>query len=168
VHESKATTAAIRLVARTAALQVPCVAVLDLGLGVLVGSVMWWSGWTHPPIKDFFAALAGLGGTLLIAFSVTVTQVLPVFVRNAVRNDAVNIGMHGFAQIFGAVLGVALAAIVGLGACLVLIHDPRPAHWWLMSLFGVSVVTMSVLALAIGMGTMLYVVLFFDESGESE
>jgi hypothetical protein len=140
------------------------VVLIDIGVGLLLGSGMWWLGWTHPPIKDFFVTLAGIGGALLVAYSVTVTQVLPVFVRHAVRGKTVNITTGQFAQVFGFALGVALAAVVGIGACLALVREPlSQAHWWLMGLFGVGVFTLAVLGAAIGLGTMLYVFLFFEE-----
>ena len=139
------------------------VTVVDVGVGVLVGSGMWWLGWTDTPIKDFFVTLAGLGGALLIAYSVTVTQVLPIFVRNAVRNNRVKVTAGRFGPGFGLALGVALAAVIGIGACLALVRDPSGRHWWLMALFGVGLFTLVVLAVAIGLGTMLYVFLFFED-----
>jgi hypothetical protein len=125
---------------------------------------MWWLGWTHPPIKDFFVALAGIGGALLIAYAVTVSQVMPIFVRNAVRSQTVNLTTPRVAQAFGSTLGVALAAVVGIGASLALVRDPvRETHWLLMGLFGVSLFTLGLLGCAIGLGTVLYVLLFVEE-----
>lgn len=140
------------------------VSVVDVGAGLLSGSCVWWLGWTRPPIKDFFVALAGIGGALLIAYSVTFSQVLPVLGRNAVRADGAGASLRRFRRIVGSALGVAAAAVVGIGACLALVRDPlEHVHWWAMGLFGVSVLTLGALGLAIGLGTALYVFLFFEE-----
>lgn len=154
----------IREVLGTAGWWLTLVSIVDIVLGLLLGSGMWWLGWTRPPIKDFLVALAGLGGALLIAYSVTVSQVLPLFARHAVGGKTASITTDAFGRVFGFALGVALAAVIGMGACLALIRGPlRHAHWWLMALFGVSLFTLGVLALGIGLGTALYVFLVVEE-----
>lgn len=140
------------------------VAVADVGIGLLLGSAAWWLGWTRPPIKDFFVTMAGLGGALLIAYSVTVSQVLPVFVRNVVRGGGVDLTTGQLGSMLGSTLGIATGAIAGIGASLVLVRDPIVHPQWVwIGLFGVSVLTLAALALAIGLGTVIYVLLFFEE-----
>lgn len=140
------------------------VTVLDVGFGLLLGSVMWWLGWTRPPIKDFFVTLAGIGGALLIAYSVTVTQVLPALVRHAMRDETA-LTTNVFGRLLGFALAVALAAVIGLGTCLALVHEPfTRSQWLVMGLFGVGLFTLGVLALAVGVGTLIYVLLFLYES----
>lgn len=137
---------------------------VDIGLGVLLGSSLWWLNWRRPPTGDFFITLAGVGGALLIAYSVTVTEVFPGLVRHAARSDTA-LTMDAFGRFLGFALAVALAGVVGLSTCLALVHDPLTRNQWLsMSLFGVSAFTTAVLALAIGLGTLMYVLLFVYES----
>jgi hypothetical protein len=139
-------------------------AVVDIGLGVLVGSSMWWLNWRRPPTGDFFVTLAGIGGALLIAYSVTVTQVFPGLVRHAARSDTA-LTMDVFGRVLGFALAVAFGGVIGLSTCLALVHDSLTRSQWLaMSLFGVSVFTAAVLALAVGLGTLIYVLLFVYES----
>lgn len=134
--------------------------IADVGLALLLGSLAWWLGWTRPPIKDFFVTMAGLGGALLIAYSVTVSQVAPVLVRNT--GAKLTPGRLG--SMFGATLGIAASAIVGIGASLALVRNPIAHPQWVwIALFGVSVVTLAALALTIGLGTAVYVFLFFEE-----
>lgn len=140
------------------------VTLFDVGLGLLLGSGMWWLGWKRAPDPDFFATLAGIGGTLLIAYSVTVTQVLPALVRHAIRPETA-LTTDVFGNMLGFALAVALAAVVGLGTCLALVPDRLGRSQWLgMGLFGVSLFTLAVLALAIGLGTLIYVLLFLHGS----
>jgi hypothetical protein len=135
-------------------------ALLDVGLGVLLGSAMYWLGWTRPPIKDFFVALAGIGGALLVAYAVTAAQMGTVMKDTAKK--ASDLDASDIPAIYGAfvalVLGVALAAMVGISASLALVRDPpTSADWLLMALFGVSLFTLGVLALVILYGSMIVV-----------
>lgn len=155
---------AIRRLLGDAGIWLVLASLIDIGVGVLFGSSVWWLGWKRAPIKDFFVALAGIGGALLIAYSVTVSQVLPMLGKNAVRGEEAHFSIPAFGRIFGSALGVAMAAVVGLSACLALVRDPLEHTQWLaMALFGVSIITLGVLALAVGLGTTLYVFQFFEE-----
>jgi hypothetical protein len=125
---------------------------------------MRWLGWKHPPSKDFAATLAGIGGAFLIAYSITVTQVFPGLVRHAVRPETA-LTTDMFAGLLGFALGVAFAAVVGLGSCLALGEEPiRHSQSLVMYFFGVGLFTIGVLACAIGLGTLIYVLLFLFAS----
>ena len=45
------------------------VTVLEVGVGLLLGSGAWWLGWTRPPIKDFFVALLGVALSAVVGIA---------------------------------------------------------------------------------------------------
>jgi hypothetical protein len=124
-------------------------------VGFVLGTAAHALGWARPPSQAFFLALAGLGGALLIAFTVVGTQLLPTISKLISTSDTSNVERRELAlrtiyTLPSAFAAVGLVGVVGIGTCLAMVDAPLSrSHWWLMALTGISVFTVALVAVMV-------------------
>jgi hypothetical protein len=145
---------------------------LILAIGFGLGALVTVFGWNRPPSQAVFITLAGLGGVLLIAYTVAGIQVLAALqtmIMNSNKDDAdtMVLLLQAIWSMPAACAAIAIDGAIGTACAVALIDAPlRSKHWWLMSLTGVSILTIALLAFAVALSGWVASTLTFAGKGD--